>query len=947
MSGVDSEAQKALLTAQAKIRLDYTENNVGPDSDMLADRICKSFQAAYDNPPMEEFQQILQKNMTLDEVRVCIFAPREAQVRYYPVLLLAGSQLEVRKLGDTHPLVRLKALILSTLFLLHRFSWKGFLEEFVVRGGLSTLACMLDEPNLYFRGQIVELFLTITDCDNWDWFAPRSDVIGRTLHIRFLELSETPAFLDNLVANRQHSFPGGSMRCLQLLAFWLSWVRAMYTKVQQLVLSPQLLMELEVWAEQGPTVDSSIDIDVSGSDSVIETDDSGAPSDEAVVEEKKLAATLFSDFSRDQFQARAETEELDNATAATDIATPGGSASSATAATELASSARTGAGAGASVPSLLSVTGINPPDVDAEVKAKVTAAFARIDDSIQFRGAETEDNALAAPVLVNTKEELVEAEMQRVAAAMAAEEALLRSLSAYELKERGNGAFGRGDYLEAQSLYEYGLASVAAGRVASKSAAKTGTAGELSESEVAKVRCTLHFNSAACHWKVYQKKREAAEAALDLSLNGESASASASASSTKSGGYQGSSTSNKYMDHSLLQRTRDITEDQVLHCCADHCRRAAAADSTHFKAGYRLGAVLLALGQAEEALLATEAGLAAVMAAPTRGGDTSTETSYSQLRELRTRCMAAKLLREQGKKGKDSKISKRAASVLAALQRRKLRENNRETHALSSSYEPLGEKQGKDEQEKEMGKAAARSKKQSTKDADNADVDVSAYFGANNIYTSGAGSSKAARAASKGAGAKKDRISKSAASSVADADDSSIAAKVKEVQKAKRAAEKKATKKKLQEVLLCLKKIATGGSGSSSSIADAECCSSKQQSLIVSSLESIWATVSGSGNKSTTYTLAAAFADTSAQLDEPLIVLLLTLSDQLFLKGDVASAAQGLRCVTELRSVDRFSSLLSMALFGNTSLQAVCSSLQAVMVSHGDAGALAAAALKA
>ena len=149
------EAEKALRAAQAKIRKDYTEKDVGPDADMLAERICKSFQAAFDKPPMDEFQQILQKNMSEDEVRVCLFAPREEQVRYYPLLLLAGAQPEVRRLGDTHPMVRLKSLILSTLFLLHRFSWKGFLEEFVIRGGLNTLAEMLSEPNLYFRGQIV------------------------------------------------------------------------------------------------------------------------------------------------------------------------------------------------------------------------------------------------------------------------------------------------------------------------------------------------------------------------------------------------------------------------------------------------------------------------------------------------------------------------------------------------------------------------------------------------------------------------------------------------------------------------------------------------------------------------------------------------------------------------------------------------------------------------
>eukprot|EP00605_Chrysophyceae_sp_TOSAG23-4_P002170 GSChrysophyteH1.ASY1.ANO1.2398.1 assembled CDS len=209
-------AEEALASAKAKVRADY--KNVGLDSEKLADRICQSFQNAYDKPPVEEFQQILRKNVTEDEVRVTLFAPQEEQVKFYPV----------RNLEESHPLVRMKALVLSTMFLLHRFSWKNFLEEFVIRGGLTTLAEMLDEPNLYFRGQVVEMFLTITDSDQWDWFTVRTDALGRTLHIRLLELSEDTGFLSKLVSNRKHSFPGGSMRSLQLLAFWLSWVRAMY-----------------------------------------------------------------------------------------------------------------------------------------------------------------------------------------------------------------------------------------------------------------------------------------------------------------------------------------------------------------------------------------------------------------------------------------------------------------------------------------------------------------------------------------------------------------------------------------------------------------------------------------------------------------------------------------------------------------------------------------------
>lgn len=157
----------------------------------------------------------------------------------------------------------------------HRNKW-CFLEEFVIRGGMDAIASRVNDSNLYNRGQIFEILLSITDCDSFDWFQQSDgDVTRRTLHHRLFSLSDNTFFLSGLLANRSLSYPGGSFRALQLLAFWISWVRAMMTTNQRLKLSDQMLKEIQLWSQRGE-------------DNVIE-------------EEITLAKTIFQDFSKDQF----------------------------------------------------------------------------------------------------------------------------------------------------------------------------------------------------------------------------------------------------------------------------------------------------------------------------------------------------------------------------------------------------------------------------------------------------------------------------------------------------------------------------------------------------------------------------------------------------------------------------------------------------------------------
>lgn len=147
------------------------------------------------------------------------------------------------------------------------------------------LSQMIMDKNLYSRGQVVEIFLAITDCDTYDWFLPLSgDHVRTALYLRMVSLYKSD-LISNLVSNRDDSYPGGSMRCLQLLAFWLSWVRFHFTNgTNVLKLSSLLLDSLTLWSQRKHTSHlAAADIN----------EDFSASEDPEV----QLAETLVRDFS--------------------------------------------------------------------------------------------------------------------------------------------------------------------------------------------------------------------------------------------------------------------------------------------------------------------------------------------------------------------------------------------------------------------------------------------------------------------------------------------------------------------------------------------------------------------------------------------------------------------------------------------------------------------------
>ena len=120
-----------------------------------------------------------------------------------------------------------------------------------MQDGLLALSHLIADENLYLRSQAVEVFMRCTSEDTCSWFktpeGPNDPVLR--FHERLFKLSGTP-FIKDLTANYDESYPGGSFTCLELLAFWLSWVRIFYAKDQKLRLSKHLLNVLKSWSHE-------------------------------------------------------------------------------------------------------------------------------------------------------------------------------------------------------------------------------------------------------------------------------------------------------------------------------------------------------------------------------------------------------------------------------------------------------------------------------------------------------------------------------------------------------------------------------------------------------------------------------------------------------------------------------------------------------------------------
>lgn len=238
-----------------------------PEGDSMISKLSEKLTATFTDPPVDDIEFLLSRRISPDNIRLFFFRPNSSHIDLYPILLKKPDEqiasLNIRKI---------QPLLLAFIYLIHRKNW-SFMEQFILSGSLVVIVDLIGDDNLYNRGQAIEIMLAATDCDHHDWFVRATDQKTKSLHNSFLRLYSKTTFIQNLLKNRVNSYPGGSMRCLQILAFWLSWVRAEYTEDQCLLLSSCIIEEFRLWSLEEYTPDST-------------------------EEERELASTLLKDFGR-------------------------------------------------------------------------------------------------------------------------------------------------------------------------------------------------------------------------------------------------------------------------------------------------------------------------------------------------------------------------------------------------------------------------------------------------------------------------------------------------------------------------------------------------------------------------------------------------------------------------------------------------------------------------
>lgn len=106
-------AKKAFQDALFVVRQEY--KGVA-DGEQMLEKITAKLTETFDKPPREEFEQILRKRFSDDEVRIVVFRPNEEQVDYYPVLMSVLDEVPA-----SHPAKKVQAIVITVVYLIHRF----------------------------------------------------------------------------------------------------------------------------------------------------------------------------------------------------------------------------------------------------------------------------------------------------------------------------------------------------------------------------------------------------------------------------------------------------------------------------------------------------------------------------------------------------------------------------------------------------------------------------------------------------------------------------------------------------------------------------------------------------------------------------------------------------------------------------------------------------------
>eukprot|EP00002_Diphylleia_rotans_P018428 TRINITY_DN3567_c0_g6_i1.p1 TRINITY_DN3567_c0_g6~~TRINITY_DN3567_c0_g6_i1.p1 ORF type:complete len:499 (-),score=115.22 TRINITY_DN3567_c0_g6_i1:168-1664(-) len=199
----------------------------------------------WERPPITEMELVLGKRLVLEEIRQMLFFPGEEFGPNY-VLLLGRPPEDAL---EDHPMIKVLVPSLSLFYLSHVKDW-SFVRSFILANGLFSLVDLLVVSNLYLRSQAVDIFMQITNVEMYDWFAPHTDPKSDLyVNKKMLELSRSE-IVKNLLSNSRVAFPNGSFYCLQLFAFFASWIRLHYCPGNVLPLSKSILGQLKEWSER-------------------------------------------------------------------------------------------------------------------------------------------------------------------------------------------------------------------------------------------------------------------------------------------------------------------------------------------------------------------------------------------------------------------------------------------------------------------------------------------------------------------------------------------------------------------------------------------------------------------------------------------------------------------------------------------------------------------------
>ncbi|GLE05088.1 hypothetical protein PINS_up014072 [Pythium insidiosum] len=219
------------------------------------------FVAAWLEPMTSELELVLRKRLTDDEVRHLLFAPTPAQYRHYATLLsLATAETD----ASAPWLLRLHKRFLALFCLQHAQNWP-LVVEFCASEGLQVL-CDLLQPHAdsQIRAQAVDAFVQITSNAVFDWFDAPVGHQAKLLHAKMLALAAPGAGLLPRLIENAHAYgrqradheevpAGATLELLQVLAFFLSWLRKLHTRDHELRLSRALLQLLCEWSTRTQT----------------------------------------------------------------------------------------------------------------------------------------------------------------------------------------------------------------------------------------------------------------------------------------------------------------------------------------------------------------------------------------------------------------------------------------------------------------------------------------------------------------------------------------------------------------------------------------------------------------------------------------------------------------------------------------------------------------------